>query len=200
MDHEEQEGIKNERSSFRIGISFPIIFTPISTTDFEDEKSHLPTVPATDDMDTADISSLSVEEKGIFHQISASNPDMAIAWKSLNKKLDLIIDILNEHIIDGPVVEKISGHCVDLSGNGISIIADGNFKYGQLLKLSISPPSKEPFNITAIGKITRVERIKSTPEKDVKLGVDFLLMSEADQELLITYILKKHREHSLKTE
>jgi len=79
-------------------------------------------------------------------------------------------------------------------------MADGKFKWGQLIKLSLSPPSKEPFKVTAVGKITRVERIKSTPEKDVKLGVDFLLMNEVDQELLIIYTSKRDREDIPSTE
>ncbi|MBU2591264.1 MAG: hypothetical protein KKC21_04505 [Nitrospinae bacterium] len=119
MSHnDEKTEIKNERSSLRIDITFPLTFTTISTTDFEEEKRRLPTIPATG-MDTADISSLTIDEKGVFHQISASNPDMALIWQSLNKKLDLIIDILNEHVSTDTVVGKTNGHCVDLSGNGI---------------------------------------------------------------------------------
>ncbi|MFH1994991.1 MAG: PilZ domain-containing protein [Nitrospinota bacterium] len=200
MSHnDEKTGVKNERSSPRINIVFPLIFTTISTTDFEEEKRRLPTIPATG-MDTADISSLNIDEKGLFHQISVNNPDMALIWQSLNTKLNLIIDILNEHVSADTVVGKTNGHCVDLSGNGIGIMADGKFKYGRLIKLSLSPPSKEPFKVTAVGKIMRVERIKSTPEKDVKLGVDFLLMNEVDQELLIIYTSKRDREDIPSTE
>lgn len=111
---------------------------------------------------------------------------------NLDKKLDIIIDLLDQK---GERKKRLKEKTrkISLSGGGVKFLADNEFKKGDILELRIDFPLIPPVVIPALGEVMRSEEI-GDKEGNYKMAIKFKVIHEEDRDKIIHYVFQKQRE------
>jgi hypothetical protein len=110
----------------------------------------------------------------------------------IDKKLDTILDYLNDSIDKGRYITK---HLkVDISGSGIRFVSDIEIKKDDYVELKIVLPAYPHLQISTLCNVLRSEMLKGEDKGFWDTALSFLVINDKDRDLLINYIFTKERE------
>jgi hypothetical protein len=185
-----------KRNYVRVDDYLPFEYTLLEKDEFEKiEKDYIAKTKAINKMmDTSTTPVLrdiidKIEEKEVVSDIDSVLMSMLI---NLDKKLDLIIDLLDQK---GERKKRLKEKTkkISLSGGGIKILTDNEFKRGDILELRIDLPLIPPVAIPALGEVARSEKT-GDKEGGFKTAIKFKVIQEEDRDKIIHYVFQKQRE------
>jgi hypothetical protein len=108
--------------------------------------------------------------------------------KTLNAKLDFIIDALDPHK-DGfsnlPFCE------INISAGGMSFMTHTHYKKGDVLEIKMAPSNvQDPVALCIYGEVVRIEK----REREYRTAVKFILLEEDVRDELVRYVFERQRE------
>lgn len=115
------------------------------------------------------------EQKRAFVRLEASVPVMV--WE------------LTGGPLSKPAGTEVKTHTVDLSGGGALLVYPRDLKPGTWLEMEIDLPNK----VRCRAQVRRVEHIEQGLEK-VRLAVEFVEITQADQDKIMAFIFERQRE------
>lgn len=128
------------------------------------------------------------EEKG---RGGEADPVLVSMLVNLDKKLDLIINLLDEKG-ERKKSLKEKTRKVNIGGAGLRFQTEREFKKGDFLELKIELPLVPPVSVPALGEVTRAER---NERGYFTTAVKFNVINEEDRDRIIRYVFQKQREH-----
>jgi hypothetical protein len=111
--------------------------------------------------------------------------------KSLDKKMDLIINMLSGRQTSS------KRRCVEanISGSGIRYQSDTNIDVDVFVELRIEFAFSQQSHITILGKVIRSKEILLEGKSTWDVAIHFVAINEKDRDLLISYIFSRERRH-----
>jgi hypothetical protein len=139
----------------------------------------------------ASFASTSRQMKHLLQNLAGSSPDLALCLQALDKKLNLLAQLLVTETMDGA---GASVREVSLSAGGLAFNAEREHRYGELLetRLVLFPSL---MGILAVAKVVSCER-----RGDVnggmpwRMAVEFEYIRESDRDLLVKHLLTRQAE------
>ena len=119
--------------------------------------------------------------------------DSALLYKLIyqaNLKIDRILDILESRDDKGYI--SSGSECVNISGSGMSFVANRSFSIGDIIALRVFLPLVSRTWINVLGKVMLSS--KSEQGNKYTVSVRFVELSESDREMIVRYVFKKQRE------
>jgi len=132
------------------------------------------------------------ESKGENEALSDMNSPLIPMLLSLDKKLDMIISLLDEKGEKQKMLQKKTIK-VNIGGMGLRFPAEEQFKKGDILELKMGFPLVPPVNILALGEVVRTEK-EQGEEQLFQTAIKFAVIDEEDRERIIRYIFQRQRE------
>lgn len=117
-------------------------------------------------------------------KLKESNDTLAAVLEIMDQKLNLILNLLSE---DRDDTSNLRPKAVDLSAAGIAFRTSHDIEEGQILELDIGLLPQRLF-IRCYGRVLRIEDDKSGKKK---LGVEFIWITEDDEDRLIEHIFHR---------
>ncbi len=180
---------KNEnREYFRIEVRLPIEFRRISYDEYlnlENSVKHSSTqiIDKVNEMRfLKEIISKDEKETGQIHAYI----------KLIDKKLDMILDLLNKSKDDGIYQNRYIN--VNISGAGINFTTDVNLNEGEHVELKVILPFPPYPKITSLCNVVRSIACNINGIANWETALTFTTINEEDRDLLINYIFAKERE------
>lgn len=81
---------------------------------------------------------------------------------------------------------------IDISGGGVAIISPIKLSCGGYLDMELDVPRKGIIQV--MGRVARIEEIKTEYGKKFLLGISFLAIDESDRDKIIQYVFELQRE------
>jgi len=142
-----------------------------------------------------------INPDGIFKNIFGELPqtpeieevNLELLYKLIyqaNLKMDRILAILESRDTDR--YASVGTEYVNISGSGMSFIANQGFSIGDTIALRIFLPLVSSTWITVMGTVKSSTAL--SPKNGYRTAVHFTGLSEADREMIIRYVFKRQRE------
>ncbi|MCX5813453.1 MAG: PilZ domain-containing protein [Proteobacteria bacterium] len=112
--------------------------------------------------------------------------------KMIDKKLDIIIDLLNRSRDDGLYISRYIN--VNISGAGVRFTTDVNLNEGERVELRVILPFPPYPKITSLCEVVRSMAVKVNGIANWEIALTFATINEDDRDLLINFIFAKERE------
>lgn len=110
----------------------------------------------------------------------------------MDEKLDQILLLLSKGEAKKGSFEEAVG--INISGSGMNIIVDKPVESGRVIHAKFFL-TKAPFLFMDVfGEVVRVIRSEEKGEKNYKLGIEFLNLSEHDRDRIITAVFQNQRQ------
>ncbi len=136
---------------------------------------------------SAQIKLLSLETGDLLHRIGQDQPLLAEYLKILDRQIGILTRAIDGKEDRPP---SLPTRYVNLSAAGLAFTADVGFPQGVLLELQmILPPSLT--RIVAYGRVVDSMPHDEHEPGSFSMGVDFILMRERDQEILIRHVARR---------
>jgi len=113
--------------------------------------------------------------------------------KIIDRKLDLILDMLTEKSEENGVYNIVQGE-VNLSASGIRFSSEIPMKKYDLVELIMILPSYPHMRISVLCRVVRAKTVSINGHKAYEVSLHFVVINENDRDMLIKYILTKERE------
>ena len=107
-----------------------------------------------------------------------------------NLKIDRILDILESK--DNKGYMSSGSECVNISGSGMSFVANRSFSIRDIIALRVFLPLVSRTWINVLGEVT--SSAESGQENKYAVSVRFVELSEDDREMIVRYVFKRQRE------
>jgi c-di-GMP-binding flagellar brake protein YcgR len=176
------------REYFRIEVRLPIEFRRISHDEYlnlENTVKHSSThiIDKVNEMRfLKEIISKDEKETGQIHSYI----------KLIDKKLDMILDLLNKSRDDGLYQNRYIN--VNISGAGINFTTDVNLHEGEHVELKVILPFPPYPKITSLCNVVRSIVCNVNGIANWETALTFTTINEEDRDLLINFIFSKERE------
>jgi len=178
----------NNREFFRIEDRLLIKWRIITLEEFDELKNTVrfsPAKPTDDPLDIELFRNAQIKDK-------QENERIYSYLMVINKKLDMILDYLNESVDEEKYISRNTR--VDISGSGISFVSDVQMTSGDYVEMKIALPMYPHLKIHTLCKVTRTKTIEKDHEKLWETAFNFLVINDKDREMLINYIFMRERE------
>jgi hypothetical protein len=119
--------------------------------------------------------------------------DLELLYKLIyqaNQKMDRILEILESK--DTARYASVGTEYVNISGSGMSFIANQSFSIGDILALKVFLPLVSNTSMTVLGKV--MSSTELSPKEGYRTAVHFIGLSGEDREMIIRYVFKRQRE------
>ncbi len=180
-----------KREYFRVGVRLPIEFRTITREEYLDLES---TVKCSNGWRADSIKEVNSLMELVAQSDAVEDKSQLYAYvRMVDKKLDMILDILNKSKDDGTYISRNLD--VNIGGAGIRFVSDVNLRVGAYVELKAILPMLPYPKITALCQVTR-NRIVAQPDAAAnwEVALKFLTIHEDDRDLLIRYIFARERE------
>ena len=127
----------------------------------------------------------------ILSRTRSDDSDLIAYLKIIEKKLDMIMEMLNEKRADSPYTSLYAS--VNLSGSGVRFLSPHPLVMGERLELRIALPFAPFPKISTLCEVVRVDG-PSAEKKEWQIALRFLVVNEFDRDFLINYVFTKERE------
>jgi hypothetical protein len=176
------------REYFRVEIRLPIEFRRIS----HDEYLNLENTIKYGSTRIIDKVNEMYFLKGIVSQDEKKKEHMYAYLKLIDKKVDMILDLLCKARDDGLYQGRHIN--VNISGAGIRFTTDVNLNEGEQVELKVILPIPPYPKITSLCDVVRSSACKVEGVTNWQTALSFKTINEDDRDLLINFIFMKERE------
>ncbi|OGP64745.1 MAG: hypothetical protein A3K22_04620 [Deltaproteobacteria bacterium RBG_16_42_7] len=177
------------REYFRVKVRLPIEFRTISYDEYLNLENIVKCGPAR----IADnITEVHLLMKETLSKDEREKGQIYAYVQMIDKKLDMIIDLLSKPKDDGMYIKKYID--VNISGSGIGFVSDVKLDVGEYVELKIVLPMPPYLKITSLCKVARSKGIEINGVANWEVGLKFEVIKEDGRDLLINYIFTKERE------
>lgn len=135
-----------------------------------------------------------------WEEIEKADPYLASAFKALDRKLNLVLDLLR-HLCQERPLQELNLSVVEISGSGIRFKVKEPFEIEDILKVRLLLPGKVYHPVTFYGRVVRVdpEPLEETEGDEetgggLYLSLEYDLIQDDDVERIVRYIFFKQRE------
>ncbi|MCX7966099.1 MAG: PilZ domain-containing protein [Syntrophorhabdaceae bacterium] len=180
---------KERREFFRIDDRLTLKFRLISEEEFKILENIVRLSPSSTLTNEDEISIL----KKIELDEEKNRDPLYTYLKIIDRKLDLILDILSERADDTKIYT--TGHIdVNLSASGIRFQTEAPMKNGDFVELIIILPVYPLIRISALCRVIRCDSVTIDGQSKYEVSLHYVVINENDRDRLIRYILIKERE------
>jgi hypothetical protein len=136
---------------------------------------------------TAALARLTADSRGYLRRVERQDPDVAEFLKMLEHKIDCVArTLLNSEIARC----EQSVRKVNLSASGAAFSADWPYAVGSVLELNMVLPTTW-LAVSTKGRVVYCEKNESDADTPYRLAVDFIDLSEADQNSIARHVIQK---------
>ncbi|HEY3278777.1 MAG TPA: PilZ domain-containing protein [Syntrophorhabdaceae bacterium] len=128
----------------------------------------------------------------VMSQQKAEEKELYAYLKVIERKLDAVLDLLTKEKQD--VLYKLLTTRINISGSGVKFVSNEKLLSGERLELRLSLPVAPFPKICTLCEVVRVESSSPTEMEEWHVAVKFLMMNDADRDVLINYVFTKERE------
>ena len=179
------------REYFRIDDEVTLEMRVISEVEMEEVLSRISDEVPDRFTTAASFASTSRQMRGLLHNLSQSSPDLSLCLQTLDKKLNLLAQLLVAESIDdsGKGMRQVS-----LSAGGLAFNHDQELRVGDLLetRLVLFP------SLTGVLTVSRVVQCERSKEPlggmTWRVAVEYQFIRESDRDLLVKHILDRQTE------
>jgi len=183
MEHRER------REFYRIDDRLTIKFRIIGEEEFRYLENIVRFSPASSFSDTDELSIL----KKIELDEEKSKDPIYTYLKIIDRKLDLILDMLTERTEEGGIYKTVQVG-VNLSASGIRFSSEIPMKKDDFVELIMILPVYPHMRISVLCRVVRAKTVSINGHKTYEVSLHFIVINENDRDILIRYILAKERE------
>ncbi len=177
--------LNEKREYFRLRENLPIEFREIEEWEFASARERMI-------LDSKRIKLKSIlPDFGTLEDSKGKNREILLCLELINKKLDLLLESMNEKDKKEGFVRGLS--TIDVSGSGLRFLSDRKPKKSHL-ELLIFLPDINRQRIRIIAEVVRVNEKKVGDDLLWEIAVRYVEILEDDRDALIAYLIERERE------
>ncbi len=177
-----------KREYFRLEVRLPIEFRKITYEEYVNLENSI----KYSSTQSVDISNEMQFLKEAVSKYEKEKGQLHAYMQMINKKLDIILDLLNKTKDEELYISKYID--VNISGSGIRFTSEVELHTNEYVELKIVLPRHPYPKITTLCQVVRSQTSEAGDRVDWEVALKFLTINEDDRDLLISYIFEKERE------
>jgi hypothetical protein len=124
-------------------------------------------------------------------EFQKTSPHIYRMWVALERKLDYIVNLMNQTPASAHNMEEC--FCSSVSEGGLRLRMDKELRIGNIIFVSLTFPS---YPLMTIDSLARVTKVQPRPEKEGEWAVtgEYYAINDVDKEDVIQYVFKRQRE------
>lgn len=184
MSNDNHQGDQERREYFRIDDYVLLSYTVITKENEAEFFAELDSPPPSAFTLASHLTQMKQENMVLRRRAQSENSSLTKYVHAIETQLDMIVQVLMVNEMDDPEFSK--KRKVSIGGGGLSLFAAKEVEEGSLLdvKMVLFPGH---LGLRTAGKVVRCK-----PDGDqFDIGIEFNLLSDADNELLVQHVLSK---------